>query len=140
LPGQGGEKYDSSSFLRLPWLRPTHPKAPGLGNLVCRRSAFGFFGFSASRWPGIEIPHHAGELPKWFRSDLYDYALSTHSLPGHAAVWAAAFALLIWLFLPATESAANDWRLVGAVRTGFCDLLCIAPDLTLALVWFQTHQ
>ena len=105
----------------------THPKAPGLGTLFVAGQLldFGFFGLALA---GIENFRITPGITKMVPLDLYDMPY-THSLLG-SAVWAAGFALLIWLFTRNRTGA-----LIGAavvLSHWFLDLLVHAPDLTLA--------
>ena len=105
----------------------THPRAPGLGTLFVAGQLldFGFFGLALA---GIENFRITPGITKMVPLDLYDMPY-THSLLG-SAVWAAAFALLIWLFTRNRTGALIG----GAVGLShwFLDLLVHAPDLTLA--------
>lgn len=104
-----------------------HPKAPGLGTLFVAGQLldFGFFGLALA---GIENFRITPGITRMVPLDLYDMPY-THSLLG-SAVWAAGFALLIWLFTRNRTGA-----LIGAavvLSHWFLDLLVHAPDLTLA--------
>jgi membrane-bound metal-dependent hydrolase YbcI (DUF457 family) len=105
----------------------THPKAPGLGTLFVAGQLldFGFFGLALA---GIEKFRITPGITKMVPLDLYDMPY-THSLLG-SAVWAAAFALLIWLFTRNRTGALIGGAVV--MSHWFLDLLVHAPDLTLA--------
>ena len=105
----------------------THPRAPGLGTLFVAGQLldFGFFGLALA---GIENFRITPGITKMVPLDLYDMPY-THSLLG-GAVWAAAFALLIWLFTRNRTGALIGGAVV--LSHWFLDLLVHAPDLTLA--------
>ncbi|WP_417620422.1 hypothetical protein [Parasphingorhabdus sp.] len=105
----------------------THPRAPGLGTLFVAGQLvdFGFFGLALL---GIENFRITPGITKMVPLDLYDMPY-THSLLG-SAVWAAAFALLIWLFTRNRTGALIGGAVV--LSHWFLDLLVHAPDLTLA--------
>ena len=105
----------------------THPKAPGLGTLFVAGQLldFGFFGLALA---GIENFRITPGITKMVPLDLYDMPY-THSLLG-SAVWAAGFALLIWLFTRNRTGALIGGAVV--LSHWFLDLLVHAPDLTLA--------
>ena len=105
----------------------THPRAPGLGTLFVAGQLldFGFFGLALA---GIENFRITPGITKMVPLDLYDMPY-THSLLG-SAVWAAAFALLIWLFTRNRTGALIGGAVV--LSHWFLDLLVHAPDLTLA--------
>ena len=105
----------------------THPRAPGLGTLFVAGQLldFGFFGLALA---GIENFRITPGITKMVPLDLYDMPY-THSLLG-SAVWAAAFALLIWLFTRNRTGAFIGGAVV--LSHWFLDLLVHAPDLTLA--------
>ncbi|MEO9634713.1 MAG: hypothetical protein ABJF89_01325 [Parasphingorhabdus sp.] len=104
----------------------THPKAPGLGTLFVAGQLldFGFFGLALT---GIENFRITPGITKMVPLDLYDMPY-THSLLG-SAVWAAGFALLIWLFTRNRTGALIGGAVV--LSHWFLDLLVHAPDLTL---------
>lgn len=105
----------------------THPRAPGLGTLFVAGQLldFGFFGLALA---GIEKFRITPGITDMVPLDLYHMPY-THSLAG-SMVWAAGFALLIWLFTRNRTGAL----IAGAVVLShwFLDLLVHAPDLTLA--------
>ncbi|NVD29247.1 hypothetical protein HUO14_15210 [Parasphingorhabdus flavimaris] len=105
----------------------THPRAPGLGALFVAGQLldFGFFGLALA---GIENFRITPGITKMVPLDLYDMPY-THSLLG-SAIWAAAFALLIWLFTRNRTGALIGGAVV--LSHWFLDLLVHAPDLTLA--------
>tara|TARA_R110000772_G_scaffold60328_14_gene136220 strand:- start:11161 stop:11820 length:660 start_codon:yes stop_codon:yes gene_type:complete len=105
----------------------THPRAPGLGTLFVAGQLldFGFFGLALA---GIENFRITPGITKMVPLDLYDMPY-THSLLG-STVWAAAFALLIWLFTRNRTGALIGGAVV--LSHWFLDLLVHAPDLTLA--------
>lgn len=105
----------------------THPKAPGLGTLFVAGQLldFGFFGLALA---GIEKFRITPGITEMVPLDLYDMPY-THSLLG-SAIWAAAFALLIWLFTRNRTGALIGGAVV--LSHWFLDLLVHAPDLTLA--------
>ena len=105
----------------------THPRAPGLGTLFVAGQLldFGFFGLALA---GIENFRITPGITKMVPLDLYDMPY-THSLLG-SAIWAAAFALLIWLFTRNRTGALIGGAVV--LSHWFLDLLVHAPDLTLA--------
>jgi membrane-bound metal-dependent hydrolase YbcI (DUF457 family) len=105
----------------------THPKAPGLGTLFVAGQLldFGFFGLALA---GIEKFRITPGITKMVPLDLYHMPY-THSLLG-SAVWAAGFALLIWLFTGNRIGAMIGGLVV--LSHWFLDLLVHAPDLTLA--------
>lgn len=105
----------------------THPKAPGLGTLFVAGQLldFGFFGLALA---GIENLRITPGITEMVPLDLYDMPY-THSLLG-STVWAAAFALLIWLFTRNRTGALIGGGVV--LSHWFLDLLVHAPDLTLA--------
>jgi membrane-bound metal-dependent hydrolase YbcI (DUF457 family) len=105
----------------------THPKAPGLGTLFVAGQLldFGFFGLAIA---GIENFRITPGITQMVPLDLYDMPY-THSLLG-SAIWAAAFALLIWLFTRNRTGALIGGAVV--LSHWFLDLLVHAPDLTLA--------
>lgn len=105
----------------------THPKAPGLGSLFVAGQLvdFGFFGLALA---GIENFRITPGITEMVPLDLYDMPY-THSLLG-SAVWAAGFALLIWLFTRNRTGALIGGTVV--LSHWFLDLLVHAPDLTLA--------
>ncbi len=105
----------------------THPRAPGLGTLFVTGQLldFGFFGLALA---GIENFRITPGITRMVPLDLYDMPY-THSLLG-SAVWAAAFALLIWLFTRNRTGAFIGGAVV--LSHWFLDLLVHAPDLTLA--------
>lgn len=105
----------------------THPKAPGLGTLFVAGQLldFGFFGLAIA---GLENFRITPGITKMVPLDLYDMPY-THSLLG-SAVWAAGFALLIWLFTRNRTGALIGGAVV--LSHWFLDLLVHAPDLTLA--------
>ncbi len=104
-----------------------HPKAPGLGTLFVAGQLvdFGFFAFAIA---GIENFRITPGITKMVPLDLYHMPY-THSLLG-SGIWAAVFALLIWIFTKNRTGAL----IVGVVVVShwFLDLLVHAPDLTLA--------
>jgi len=104
----------------------THPKAPGLGTLFVAGQLldFGFFGLALA---GIEKFRITPGITEMVPLDLYDMPY-THSLLG-SAIWAAAFALLIWLFTRNRTGALIGGAVV--LSHWFLDLLVHAPDLTL---------
>ena len=105
----------------------THPKAPGLGSLFVAGQLldFGFFGLALA---GIENFRITPGITRMVPLDLYDMPY-THSLLG-SAIWAAAFALLIWLFTRNRTGALIGGAVV--LSHWFLDLVVHAPDLTLA--------
>lgn len=105
----------------------THPRAPGLGTLFIAGQLldFGFFGLALA---GIENFRITPGITNMVPLDLYDMPY-THSLAG-SAVWAAGFALLIWLFTRNRTGALIGGAVV--LSHWFLDLLVHAPDLTLA--------
>jgi len=105
----------------------THPKAPGLGTLFVAGQLldFGFFGLALA---GIEKFRITPGITEMVPLDLYAMPY-THSLLG-SAIWAAAFALLIWLFTRNRTGALIGGAVV--LSHWFLDLLVHAPDLTLA--------
>ena len=105
----------------------THPRAPGLGTLFVAGQLldFGFFGLALA---GIENFRITPGITKMVPLDLYDMPY-THSLLG-STVWAAAFALLIWLFTRNRTGALIGGAVV--LSHWFLALLVHAPDLTLA--------
>ncbi|ATW02627.1 hypothetical protein [Sphingorhabdus sp. YGSMI21] len=105
----------------------THPKAPGLGTLFVAGQLvdFGFFGLALA---GIENFRITPGITKMVPLDLYDMPY-THSLLG-STIWAAAFALLIWLVTRNRTGALIGGAVV--LSHWFLDLLVHAPDLTLA--------
>ncbi|WP_328799791.1 hypothetical protein [Sphingorhabdus sp. 109] len=86
---------------------------------------FGFFGLALA---GIENFRITPGITEMVPLDLYDMPY-THSLLG-SAVWAAVFALLIWLFTRNRTGALIGGAVV--LSHWFLDLLVHAPDLTLA--------
>jgi membrane-bound metal-dependent hydrolase YbcI (DUF457 family) len=86
---------------------------------------FGFFGLALA---GIEKFRITPGITKMVPLDLYHMPY-THSLLG-SAVWAAGFALLIWLFTGNRIGAMIGGLVV--LSHWFLDLLVHAPDLTLA--------
>lgn len=105
----------------------THPRAPGLGTLFVAGQLvdFAFFGLALA---GIENFRITPGITEMVPLDLYDMPY-THSLLG-SAVWAAGFALLIWLFTRNRTGALIGGAVV--LSHWFLDLLVHAPDLTLA--------
>tara|TARA_R110001606_G_scaffold86594_5_gene195986 strand:+ start:10783 stop:11442 length:660 start_codon:yes stop_codon:yes gene_type:complete len=105
----------------------THPKAPGLGTLFVAGQLldFGFFGLALA---GMEKFRITPGITEMVPLDLYDMPY-THSLLG-SAIWAAGFALLIWLFTRNRTGALIGGAVV--LSHWFLDLLVHAPDLTLA--------
>ena len=104
-----------------------HPRAPGLGTLFVAGQLldFGFFGLALA---GIEKFRITPGITNMVPLDLYHMPY-THSLLG-SGVWAAAFALLIWLFTRNRTGALIGGGVV--MSHWFLDLLVHAPDLTLA--------
>lgn len=104
----------------------THRKAPGLGTLFVAGQLvdYGFFSLALA---GIENFRITPGITKMVPLDLYDMPY-THSLLG-SAVWAAAFALLIW----AVTRNRSGAIIAGVVVLShwFLDLLVHRPDLTL---------
>lgn len=102
-------------------------KSPGLGTLFVAAQLVDW-GFFALAWAGIEhvriIPGHTAMNPM----DLYHMPY-THSLLG-SAVWAAAFAALIWMASRDRSAAVIGGAVV--LSHWFLDLLVHVPDLTLA--------
>jgi hypothetical protein len=103
-----------------------HPKSPNLPTLFVAGQLvdWGFFVFALA---GIERLRIVPGYTAMNNMDLYDMPY-THSLAG-SLVWAAGFALLIWLW-------KRNWTgaLIGGVVVlshWFLDLLVHAPDLTL---------
>ncbi|MEO9600013.1 hypothetical protein [Parasphingorhabdus sp.] len=105
----------------------THPKAPGLGTLFVAGQLldFGFFGLALA---GIEKLRITPGITEMVPLDLYHMPY-THSLLG-SAIWAAGFALLIWLFTHNRTGAIIGGLVV--ISHWLLDLLVHAPDLTLA--------
>ena len=104
-----------------------YPRAPGLGTLFVGAQLvdFGFFGLAMA---GVERFRVVPGFTETNALDLYHMPF-THSLLG-SAVWAAGFALLIWL---ATKNRTGA-VLAGAVVLShwLLDWLVHVPDLTLA--------
>lgn len=104
----------------------THPRAPGLGTLFVAGQLvdWAFFAFVLG---GIEHMRLVPGTSVMNPLDLYHMPY-THSLLGSAA-WAAAFALLLWIW-------RRDWLTAGigalvVLSHWFLDLLVHVPDLTL---------
>lgn len=102
-------------------------KAPGLGTLFVAAQLVDW-GFFALAWTGIEHMRVVPGLTVMNPMDFYHMPY-THSLLG-SAVWAAAFAGLLWLVLRDRAAALIGGGVVLA--HWFLDLLVHAPDLTLA--------
>lgn len=104
-----------------------YPKAPGLGTLFAAGQLvdFAFFAFVMT---GTEKMRITPDIAVMNSMDLYHMPY-THSLLG-TAVWAIAFALLIYFF---TRNRAGA-MIGGAVVLShwFVDVLVHVPDLTLA--------
>lgn len=102
-------------------------KSPGLGTLFVAAQLVDWAFFSLA-WAGVEhlriVPGFTAMNPM----DLYHMPY-THSLLG-SAVWAAAFAGLLWLVLKDRSAALIGGGVV--LSHWFLDLLVHAPDLTLA--------
>ena len=114
----------------------THPKAPGLGTLFVAGQLldFGFFGLALA---GIEKFRITPGITEMVPLDLYDMPY-THSLLG-SAIWAAAFALLIWLFtrnrtFPLIEMPLELAITFGALAFFVIRTRPIAPSSKFALV------
>lgn len=104
-----------------------HPKAPKLGTLFVAAQLidFGFFGLLLT---GAEKMRVTPGITAMNDMDLYDMPW-THSLVG-ASVWAAGFALVIWLWL--RNRAAAGIAAAVVLSHWLLDLLVHGPDLTLA--------
>ena len=105
----------------------THPRAPRLGTLFVAAQLVDW-GFFALLLAGAEKMRVVPEITVMNPMDLYHMPW-THSLLA-SAVWAAGFALLVWL-------VRRDWisaAIVAAVVLShwLLDLLVHRPDLTLA--------
>ena len=102
-------------------------KAPGLGTLFVAGQLvdWGFFTFALI---GVEHVRIVPGFTAMNPMDLYHMPY-THSLLG-SAVWAGAFAVLLWLVLRDRAAALIGGAVV--LSHWFLDLLVHAPDLTLA--------
>lgn len=105
----------------------TTRKSPGLGTLFVAAQLVDW-GFFTLAWLGIEHVRVVPGFTVMNPMDLYHMPY-THSLLG-SAIWAAAFAGLLWLVLRDRSAALIGGGVVLA--HWFLDLLVHAPDLTLA--------
>lgn len=102
------------------------PKAAGLGTLFVAAQLVDI-AFAALLIPGIEAMRIVPGITAMNPMDLYHMPY-THSLLG-AALWAAAFGLVIWFATKKREAAIGAALVV--VSHWFVDLLVHIPDLTL---------
>ena len=102
------------------------PKAAGLGTLFVAAQLVDI-GFAALLVPGIEAMRIEPGITAMNPMDLYHMPY-THSLLG-AAIWAAAFGILIGLATKRREAAIGAALVV--LSHWFIDLLVHIPDLTL---------
>lgn len=103
------------------------PEAPRLGTLFIAAQLvdLAFFGFVIV---GIEHMRIVPGITSMNPMDLYHMPF-THSLVG-TAVWALAFASLVWVGLRSIPAAA--WAAIVVLSHWFVDLLVHRPDLTVA--------
>jgi hypothetical protein len=103
-----------------------HPKAPRLGTLFIAGQLVDW-GFFSLMLVGVEDMRVSPGISVMNPMDLYHMPW-THSLLGNA-VWAAAFALILWLWQRDRTTALIGGAVV--LSHWFLDLLVHVPDLTL---------